>query len=111
MDGALAWDYPLNPSWEGWARAIKAGNPKAVVGFSSNRGPTVSPFSELAVTDGGSELRQPDPQLIGPSRQLGDVTTAWWCLMDQGGWSAKEPMNGRISGGPVHSARRKSSST
>ena len=20
MDGALAWDYPLNPSWEGWGR-------------------------------------------------------------------------------------------
>lgn len=103
MDGALAWDYPLNPSWEGWARAIKAGNPKAVVGFSSNRGPTVSPFSELAVTDGGSELRRPDPQLIGHGRQLGDVTPAWWCLMDRGGWFANSPMNGRISGGPVHS--------
>ena len=103
MDGALAWDYPLNPSWEGWARAIKAGNPNALVGFSSNRGPTVSPFSELAVTDGASELRRPDPQLIGPGRQLGDVTTAWWCLMDRGGWFARRPMNGRISGGPVHS--------
>ena len=103
MDGALAWDYPLNPSWEGWARAIKAGNPKAVVGFSSNRGPTVSPFSELAVTDGGSELRQPDPQLIGPGQQLGDVTPAWWCLMDQGGWFQNRPMNGRFGPGPVHS--------
>jgi hypothetical protein len=103
IDGALAWDYPLNPSWEGWARAIKAGNPNALVGFSSNRGPTVGPFSELAVTDGASELRQPDPQLIGPGRQLGDVTTAWWCLMDRGGWFAKSPMNGKISGGPVHS--------
>ena len=103
MDGALAWDYPLNPSWEGWARAIKAGNPKALVGLSSNRGPTVSPFSELAVTDGASELRRPDPQLIGPGRQLGDVTPAWWCLMDRSGWFAKSPMNGRISGGPTHS--------
>ena len=103
MDGALAWDYPLRPSWEGWARAIKAGNPKAVVGFSSNRGPTVSPFNELAVTDGGSEMRQIDPQLIGPGKQLGDVTPAWWCLMDQGGWFKNRPMNGRYSGGPVHS--------
>ena len=103
MDGALAWDYPLNPSWEGWARAIKAANPKAIVGFSSNRGTTVSPFNELAVTDGGSELRRPDPSLIGPGKQLGDVTPAWWCLMDQGGWFQNRPMNGQYSGGPVHS--------
>ena len=47
-----------------------------------NRGPAVSPFSDLAVTDGGGELRQPDPMLISPGRQLGDVTPAWWCLMD-----------------------------
>jgi len=103
MDGALAWDYPLNPSWEGWARAIKAGNPKAVVGLSSNRGPTVSPFTELAVTDGASELRRIDPQLIGPGKKLGDVTPAWWCLMDQGGWFQNRPMNGRFGPGPVHS--------
>ncbi|TWU56301.1 alpha-L-fucosidase [Rubripirellula reticaptiva] len=105
MDGALAWDYPLRPSWEGWARAIKAGNPNAVVGLSSNRGPTVGPFSELAVTDGGSELWQIDPQLIGPGKQLGDVTPAWWCLMDQGGWFQNQPMNGRYGPGPVHSTQ------
>lgn len=103
MDGALAWDYPLNPSWEGWARAIKAGNPKAVVGLSSNRGPSVSPFSELGVTDGGSELRQPDAQLFGLGQQLGDVTPAWWCLMDRGGWFINRPMNGQWGPGPIHS--------
>ncbi|MDF7801639.1 alpha-L-fucosidase [Pontiellaceae bacterium B1224] len=103
MDGALAWDYPLNPDWEGWARAIKAGNPKAVVGLSSNRDPTVGPFTELGVTDSASELGVPDPQLFGPGQQLGDVIPAWWCLMDKGGWFAKDPMHGKISGGPVHS--------
>ena len=103
MDGALSWDYPMNPSWEAWARAIKAGNPNAVVGFSSNRGPTVSPFNELAVTDGASHLRQPDPQLIGPGRQLGDVTPAWWCLMDRGGWFPSRPFNGQWGPGPIHS--------
>ena len=103
IDGALSWDYPLNPDWEGWARAIKAGNPSAVVGFSSNRGPGVSPFSELAVTDSASEIGEIDPQLIGPGRQLGDVTPAWWCLMDKGGWYPNKPMNGTISGGPIHS--------
>ena len=103
IDGQLMRDYPLDVSWEDWARAIKAGNPNAVVGYSSNRGPVVSPFSELATTDGGNELRRPDPQLIGPGRQLGDVTTAWWCLMDRGGWFPNRPMNGQWGRGPVHS--------
>jgi len=31
IDGALSRNYPLDPSWEDWARAIKAGNPSAVV--------------------------------------------------------------------------------
>ena len=77
--------------------------PDAVGGFSSNRGPVVSPFSELATTDGGRDLRRPDPQLIGPGRHLGAVTTAWWCLMDRGGWFANRPMNGRFGPCPVHS--------
>ena len=106
MDGALSWDYPLNPSWEKWARAIKAGNPNALVGLSSNRGPMVSPFNELAVTDNASNIGVDDPQLIGPGKQLGDVQKAWWCLMDKGGWYAKSPMNGKISGGPTHSTEK-----
>ncbi|MFC1760853.1 alpha-L-fucosidase [Planctomycetota bacterium] len=104
IDGALGWDYHLNPSFEGWARAIKAGNPKALVGFSTNRGPAVSPFSDLAVTDGGSELRQPDAMLIGPGRQFGDVTPAWWCLMDT--WFFSRPLNGKFSGRPRHSVEK-----
>ena len=103
IDGAQAWDYPLNPSWEGWARAIRAGNPKAVVGFSSNRGTTVSPFTDLFVTDGGNELLSPDIQLIGPGHQMGDVTPAWWFLMDHEGWFPNKPFNGKHGKGPVHS--------
>lgn len=103
MDGALAWDYPLNPNWEGWARAIKAGNPKAVVGLSTNRGPMVSPFSELGVTDSASKLSRHDAQLFGSGEQFGDVIPAWWCLMDADGWYPSKPLNGKISDGPVHS--------
>ena len=103
IDGSMMNDYPLDVSWEDWARAIKAGNPKAVAGFSSNRGPRVSPFSELTVTDGGKELLQPDPGIIGPGKQLGDVTSCWWCLMDQEGWFPNKPMNGKFGRGPVHS--------
>lgn len=105
IDGALSWDYRLNPSWEDWAKAIKAGNPKAVVGFSSNRGTGVSPFSDLAVTDSASDIGQVDPQLIGSGKQLGDVTNAWWFLMDKEGWLPNKQMNGYFGQGPVHSTQ------
>ncbi len=101
IDGALMWDYPLDPHWESWARAIKAGNPDAVVGFSANRGPTVSPFSELTVTDSGGSLSRPDPAVVGPGRQLGDVTPAVWCFMDT--WFFGKPLDGKFPGGPRHS--------
>ncbi|TWU42382.1 hypothetical protein [Novipirellula artificiosorum] len=103
IDGGMKKIYPLDPPWERWARAIKAGNPDAVVGISSNRGPTVSPFSELAVTDGGRQLSQPEPTAIGPGRQLGDVTPAWWCAMDS--WIVEGPMNGKIGKGPRFTAK------
>ena len=101
IDCCFANDYPLDPPWERWARAIKAGNPAAVVGFSSQRGPTVSPFSELAATDGGRRMSRPNTEIIGPGKQLGDVTPAWWCNMD--GWVIKAPMNGKIGTGPIES--------
>lgn len=103
VDCSFANDYPLDPPWERWARAIKAGNPAAVVGFSSQRGPTVSPFSELAVTDSGRQMTRLNTALIGPGQQLGDVTPAWWCNMD--GWIIKGPMNGKIGTGPREPAQ------
>ena len=101
IDGALHFDYPLDPHYESWAGAIKAGNPSSLVGFSSNRGPVVSPFSDLSATDGMGRFEYPDPMLIGPGCQLGDVTTAVWCYMD--GWFTYQPMNGEWKRSPVHS--------
>jgi hypothetical protein len=99
IDGCLMHDYPLDPHWESWAKAIKAGNPDAVIGFSANRGPTVSPFDELSTTDSGGRLGKPDISLIGPGRQYGDVAPAWWCHMD--GWlCSREPMNGKFHKDP-----------
>jgi hypothetical protein len=40
LDECLTKDYPLDPHWENWARAIKAGNPDALISFSSNKGPS-----------------------------------------------------------------------
>ncbi|WP_162029346.1 MULTISPECIES: alpha-L-fucosidase [unclassified Lentimonas] len=98
IDGCLMHDYPLDPHWESWARAIKAGNPDAVIGFSSNQGPTVSPFSDLSTRDGGASLAEANPELIGPGKQFGDVDPAWWCYVDT--WYPKKPMNGKWIGGP-----------
>jgi len=99
MDGCLMHDYPLDPHWESWARAIKAGNADAVVGFSSNQGPTVSPFSSLATRDGGFGLTETNPELIGPGKQFGDVDSAWWCAMDT--WCPHKPLKGEwTTGGP-----------
>jgi hypothetical protein len=98
IDGCLMHDYPLDPHWESWARAIKAGNPDAVIGFSSNQGPSVSPFSDLSTRDGGGTLDEANPDLIGPGKQYGEVNPAWWCYMDT--WYPKKPMNGKWTGGP-----------
>lgn len=103
IDCGLGCLYPLDPLWEDWARAIKAGNPSAVMGLSTNNGPTVSPFSELSVTDNKGVLTRPDPSLIGPGRQLGDVTPAVWTFMD--GWFSQKPMNGDFSKGPRYSTK------
>ena len=102
IDDGFSLNYQFDPPWERWARAIKAGNPAAVVGISSSRGPIPSPFSELSVTDGGTSLAPPNLSLIGPGQQLGPVTPAWWCTMDT--WIVHGPLNGKIGTGPRHPA-------
>jgi hypothetical protein len=102
VDDAMFITYQTDPPWERWARAIKAGNPKAVVGFSACRGPSPTPFTEVAVTDGGHTLSRPDPALLGPGRQYGDVAPAWWCSLDT--WIVRGPMDGTIGRGPRYPA-------
>ena len=104
IDGCLMHDYPLDPHWESWARAIKAGNPGAVIGFSSNQGPSVSPFSSLSTRDGGHSLAEANPELMGPGKQYGDVDPAWWCAMDT--WCPHKPLKGKwTTGGPRRSTQ------
>ena len=100
IDGCLMHDYPLDPHWESWARAIKAGNPKAVIGFSSNQGPAVSPFSDLSTRDGGASLAEFNSDLVGAGKQYGIIDPAWWCYMDT--WYPNKPMNGKWDKGPRH---------
>jgi hypothetical protein len=93
--------YRYDPPWEQWARAIKAGNPNALVGLSVQGGPNVSPFNELQVDDPGSHLRPVTPDsAMGPGSYFGDVIQARWFVLDA--WSPSEPLNGVIGSGPVH---------
>jgi hypothetical protein len=94
------YDYP----WEKLARAIKAGNSDALIGFSPCWGPNVTHFSDLALTDGHDRFVGPDPEyLYEKDGQLEGVQQARWFFMDA--WHPQNgPYNGKIGGGPRHPA-------
>ncbi|MEO2014461.1 MAG: alpha-L-fucosidase [Fuerstiella sp.] len=93
--------YQYAPPWERFVRAIKAGNPNNLVGFSPGRLPSVTPFNELEANDHGFRLLPPSPKyLFGEEGQLGDVTAGRWMKMDE--WIPRLPYNGRIGPGPRH---------
>ncbi len=78
--------YQVDPPWEKFAQAIKAGNPHAPVGFSQNLFPNLSPFSDFVVSDGAG--REPEIQpdfLFEEGGQLEGQHRAAWFYMD--GWS------------------------
>ncbi len=104
MDDSGMIKYQYDFPWERLARAIKAGNGDAVIGFSPNWGPNVSHFSDLALTDGGGRLHGPDPKvLFEKGGQLELVQPALWFVMDD--WRPKKgPFNGKIGDGPRHPA-------
>ena len=99
--GMIAYQY--DPPWEAWARAIKAGNPNALVGFSQSYGPNVSPFSELQMTDGGYNKTSQYPAFMYEEKgQYEGLFPAVWFYMDQ--WLYGEPFNGSFYHEPKFSA-------
>ena len=95
----------MDPPWERFVRAIKAGNPHNLVGFSPGRLPSVTPFNELEANDHGFRLPPPSPDyLFGEDSQLGDVTPGRWMKMDE--WIPRQPYNGKIGNGPRHDVSR-----
>lgn len=93
--------YQYDAPWERWSRAIKTGNPNALVGYSPSWGPSVSPFNELELTDGGGQLRgATEQQNFGVNSQHGDVIPARWFHVD--GWVSRTPHNGVVGKGPAH---------
>lgn len=102
--GFIAYQY--DPPWELWARAIKAGNPNAPIGFSQSWGPVVSPFGEFQMTDGGGRLPTLAPShLFKKQGQFESLYRASWFNMD--GWvRSKTIKKGIISNGPKLAAEQ-----
>ena len=96
--------YQYDPPWERLARAIKAGNPNAPVGFSQNLFANLTPFSDLVVSDGAG--REPEHQpafLFEEGGQLEGQYPAAWFYMDGWGGGAR---NGVWRGKPKFSAEK-----
>lgn len=96
--------YQLDPPWEKFAKAIKAGNPNAPVGFSQNLFPNLTPFSDLVVSDGSGRVPEIQPAfLFEEGGQLEGQYPASWFYMD--GWSSRTG-NGVFTQKPKFSAEK-----
>jgi len=96
--------YQLDPPWEKLAKAIKAGNPNAPVGFSQNLFANLTPFSDLVVSDGSGREPEILPDvLFEEGGQLEGQYRANWCYMD--GWSSRT-RNGTFTAKPKFSAEQ-----
>ena len=96
--------YQYDTPWEKLAKAIKAGNPNAPVGFSQNIFPNLSPFSDLVVSDGSGRVPEIQPSfLFEEGGQLAGQYPASWFYMD--GWSSKVT-NGKFTAKPQFSTEK-----
>ena len=94
--------YQYDPPWEKFAKAIKAGNPNAPVGFSQNLFANLTPFSDMVVSDGAGRAPEVQPDfLFEEGGQLEGQHRAHWFYMD--GWSGGA-RNGKWTGKPKFSA-------
>ncbi len=97
--GHIAYQY--DPPWERWARAIKAGNPHALVGVSVSGCPNMTVFNELQVDDDWSSLVPPSSATaLGPGSHFGEIVQARWFFMDA--WCPSDPLDGVFRDAPVY---------
>ncbi len=88
--------YERNISWEDYGKALKAGNPDAVVGISSHWWGEFSPFNDLQTTDAGAGNVLPlNQELYGPGGRYEGLQQHWSFVLD-GSWIPREPYNGVI---------------
>ena len=100
--------YELNMPWEPFFRALKAGNPDAIVGISSHWWAEFSPFNDLQTADsGGSMIDSLNPVLYEKGGRYDGMQRHFSFVLD-GSWIPREPYSGVIranskaSGGPTH---------
>jgi len=99
IDGCFTHLYQRDPPWEKWARAIKAGNRAALVGFSPNRAPNVTYFGDLQLGDFRMTLPSPSPpEMFAEGGPYEGVEPGWFIAMD--GWNPRQPFDGEFHQGP-----------
>ena len=95
--------YELNLPWESYFKALKAGNPEAVVAISSHWWAEFSPFNDLQTTDSGGALIEPlNPALYAEGARYDGLQQHFSFVID-GSWIPREPFNGTIRS---HSTRK-----
>jgi len=88
--------YELNMPWEKYYRAMKAGNPDAVVAISSHWWAQYSPFNDLQTGDSGRSLNAPlDKRLFEKGGRYEGLQEHSSFVLD-GAWIPQEPYNGVI---------------
>ncbi len=103
-DGAFNVYYQYGFPFERLTRAMKSGNPDAIVGYSSDRGPMITPFSDIFVSDGNQWLAGPlPPELYKPDGPYPDQNPAWFLYVVE--WIPRKPMNGVFHPDPAHSTQ------
>lgn len=95
VDGSANVYYQYAFPFERLARATKVGNPDSIIGFSFDRAPTSTPFTDLFVMDGSHTLAPPLPnEWFAEGGPYHGVPRAWFPFMD--GWVPREPMEGKF---------------
>ncbi len=88
--------YELNMPWKPYFRALKAGNPDAIVAISSHWWAEFSPFNDLQTTDSGGALIDPlNPSLYSEGGRYDGLQQHFSFVID-GSWIPREPYNGTI---------------
>jgi hypothetical protein len=101
--------YENGLPWEAYCKAMKSGNPDAVVGISDHWWGPFTPFNDLQSSDaGGATIAPLDPALFQTGGRFEGLQPHFSFVLD-GSWIPREPYNGVIrsssksKGGPTRS--------
>jgi hypothetical protein len=88
--------YEYGLDWEAYSRAMKSGNPEAIVGISDHWWGPFTPFSDLQTSDAGGLIIAPlNSALYQEGRRFEGMQQHFSFVLD-GSWIPREPYNGVI---------------